>query len=422
MYSTDEQRMTKKEAMNDKWSDSSPYSLKDIYFWKITASLALASFFIFASMYAVQPLLPVFVEEFEVSVSVSSLSMSFTIIGLIVGLIMLGFLSDRMGRTKFIKLSLLGSIIPFLLMPLTDGFIVLIVLRLIQGFALAGLPAAALAYIHEEIEPKSAAFATALYISSNALGGMVGRVITGVIADVVSWQTAFYGLAISGTIIWLLVHLMLPRSSFFQPSNLRFKKDIEGFVFHLKNPALLLVFGLGIILQMSFTGVWTYFPFHMQEEPFLLPLQTISYFFFAYGLGVVGSPLAGWLSGFIGLKKVRVAGILTLSLGVFITLSNSLIIIMVGLCIACLGFFTAHSLTASSVSETATHHKGSASSLYLVAYYIGVSLGSSALAPIWHYFHWNGLIILLGLLPIAYLFFVHFATKFKKNKHLRGGE
>ncbi|WP_188454175.1 MFS transporter [Virgibacillus oceani] len=392
------------------------YSIRDFYFWKITLSLALASFFIFASMYSVQPLLPVFVRKFNVSVSTSSLAISLTIIGLIVGLIILGFLSDRIGRTIFIKISLVGSVIPFLLIPLTDSFVLLLVLRLVQGFALAGLPAASLAYISEEIDKRSAGVATALYISSNALGGMMGRVLTGYITDHYSWEAAFYFLAGLGVLILAAVFILLPKSRLFQPSNLSFSRDMEAFFFHLKNPAILLVFGLGIVLQMSFTGIWTYLPFHLEGPPFSLSLQAISYTFFAYGLGVIGSPFAGWLAVNIGLRKIRIAGIITLSIGILMTLSQSVIVIIIGLCVSCLGFFTAHSLTAASVSEQATHHKGSASSLYLVAYYIGVAAGSSALGPLWSAAGWTGLVALTGLLPIAYIIFVNvMSSRFRKN-------
>lgn len=114
------------------------YSMRDFYFWRIALSLTLASFFVFAGMYAVQPLFPVFVEEFDISVSASGLSLSLTIIGLIIGLIVLGFWSDRSGRTIFIKLSLAGATIPFLIIPLFDSFMLLLVLRFFQGIALAG--------------------------------------------------------------------------------------------------------------------------------------------------------------------------------------------------------------------------------------------------------------------------------------------
>ncbi|WP_093133212.1 MFS transporter [Salinibacillus kushneri] len=389
------------------------YSMKDGYFWRITISLALASFFVFAGMYATQPLLPLFVKEFNVSVSVSTLSLSLTIIGLIIGLIVLGFLSDRNGRTSFIKLSLAGAAIPFIIMPLSHSFLLLLILRLMQGFALAGLPAAALAYLMEEIDKSSLPVATALYISSNALGGMVGRVMTGYLSDHVSWENAFYILGAVGFIVLLAVLFMLPDSRFFTPSKATFSEDMKGFFYHFKNPGLLFICGIGVVLQLSFTGIWTYLPFYMEAPPFTLSLEAISYMFLAYGFGVIGSPIAGWLAGRFGLVVIRQIGIIVMTLGALMTLFPSLWIIMIGLCVTCLGFFTAHSLTASSVGMEVSHHKGSASSLYLVSYYIGVSLGSSAIGPLWNGLGWQGLIITLGFIPVIYIIIM---VLYKKNK------
>src|SRR5699024_3086419 len=271
----------------------------------------------------------------------------------------------------------------FLLIPLTDSFFILIALRFTQGILLAGLPAASLAYLSEEIDSKSVGAATGFYIASNALGGMAGRVMTGYLTDHYSWEIAFYILAIIGIIVLLMVFFMLPNSRFFKKSVVSVREDLRSFFYHLKNPALVLVFGIGIILQSTFTGMWTYLPFYLQGEPFLLSLQTISYLFLAYGFGVMGSPMAGSLSGRYGVKPVRVTGIIVLSGGVLLTIIPSLPMIMIGLCLSCLGFFTAHSVTAASISDQVTHHKGSASSLYLVAYYIGVSSGSTLYGPVW---------------------------------------
>jgi YNFM family putative membrane transporter len=162
------------------------YTTKDAAFWKISLSLAFASFFVFAGLYAVQPILPLFVREFNISVSAATLSLSVTIIGLIIGLIVLGFFSDRNGRVDFLKYSLAAAVVPFFLIPLFDSFYLLVLLRFIQGFALAGLPATALAYINEEMDRKSTGLATALYIASNALGGMAGRVLAGYLTELYS--------------------------------------------------------------------------------------------------------------------------------------------------------------------------------------------------------------------------------------------
>lgn len=383
------------------------YTIRDMQFWLIVLGLGFASIFIFASMYAMQPLLPLFTKEFNVSMSYASTTMSMTTIGLIIGLIVLGFFSDRSGRSWFIYLSLIGSTIPFILIANTNSFLFIVILRFIQGFTLAGVPAAALAYISEEIQKQFTSVATALYISFNGLGGMIGRFMTGFIAEQTSWQMSLYILSIFGVVVFFSLLLLLPRSQHFVPSDMSFKKDIEGILYHLKNPDLLIVFGLGIVLQLSFTGIWTYLPFHLIEAPYEMSLEAISFLYLAYGFGVIGAPLGGWLERYFGLQKVRLTSVLLLTLGITMTFFTSLIMIIIGLCIVCLGFFTAHSLTASSVNQTATHHKGSASSLYLCAYYVGVATGSTMLSPLFETYGWTSLVVLTALLPVIYLGVLH---------------
>ncbi|MCG7343749.1 MFS transporter [Sporosarcina sp. ACRSL] len=390
------------------------YTVRDLQFWKIVIGLGLASTFIFASMYGIQPLLPLFTNEFGISISYASTAMSMTTIGLIIGLVVLGFFSDRNGRNMYIYLSLIGSVIPFLLIANTDSFLFIVILRFIQGFALAGVPAAALAYISEEIQKQFTSLATALYISFNGIGGMLGRFMTGFISEHSSWQVSLYILSVFGTLLFIILLLTLPKSRNFVPSDTPFAIDIEGIVFHLKNPSLLVVFGLGIALQLSFTGVWTYLPFHLIEPPYSLSLETISYFYLAYGFGIVGAPLAGWFAGKFGLRNVRRVGVILLSLGFGMTMLLPLANIIIGLCVASLGFFIAHSLTAASVSKEATHHKGSASSLYLVSYYIGVAMGSTFLSPLYESLGWSGLIAFTAVLPIVYVGMIRF-RRMKKS-------
>lgn len=383
------------------------YSIKDIQFWVIVTSLGLASVFVFAAMYSMQPLLPFFTEQFQISVSYASMSMSTTTLSVIFGLIVLGFLSDRHGRLVFIRFSIILTVLPFLFMPLTDSFFIIVVLRFIQGFAIAGVPAAALAYISEEIDHKSMGIATSLYISCNALGGTIGRLVMGYVTERFSWETAFFALAILGLIIFAIVWLLLPKSRNFAVNDRTIQKDLQGFWFHLKNTSLLKLFGLGIILQVSFTGMWSFIPYHLIEPPFSLSLKTISFIFLAYSLGIVGSPIASALAGKIGIHIVRTFGVFLLVIGILFTLSNSLFVIVAGLCIACLGFFSAHALTSATVSRTATHQKGSATSLYLVSYYIGVACGSTLLSPIWTFFQWPGIVSIASILPIIYILFLN---------------
>lgn len=378
------------------------YTTKDKAFWHIAIALALTSFFIFATMYAAQPILPLFTEEFNISVTFSSLSMSLTTVGLIVGLIVIGFLSDQHGRTIFIKLSIISTVILLFLIPLAPSFTWVVLFRLLQGFTMAGVAGAAIAYITEEIDSKYVAFATALYIAANSAGGMAGRFLIGTLAEEKSWEFAFTILGVFGLVIFVYAIIALPASKRFAPTEGSFREDLIGFFVHLKNPSMLVMFGLGVVLQVSFTGMWTYLPFHLINPPYELTLAQIAFFYLAYSFGIIGAPIAGWLTAKYTLRAVRVTGIFILSIGMIVVFFPSIWAISIGLAIICFGFFTTHSIAATTVAQLATHHKGSASSLYLVSYYIGVSAGTTFLSPVWETFAWKGIIVITASLPIIY--------------------
>jgi YNFM family putative membrane transporter len=79
--------------------------------------------------------------------------------------------------------------------------------------------------------------------------------------------------------------------------------------------------------------------------------------------------------------------------GSLVTLGDSLLAIITGLLINSFGFFLCHSTASSFVSRNAKHAKASASSLYLVFYYLGASLGGFYLDPFWQADGWRGVIM-----------------------------
>ncbi len=381
-----------------------PYTAKDPGFWKAAAALAFGSLLIFAALYAFQPLLPVFVEEFEISATASSLLVSSSVITMIIGLLVLGFQSDRIGRTAVMKLSLLVTVVTLLLMPFVHSFWLLILLRSIQGFFLAGIPAAAMGYLGDEVKPASVGMAMSIYIASNALGGLGGRVASGYLTDLFGWETALLIMGGFGVLCVVLFYVFLPPSRFFEPGSGRFMDDLKGMAVHLKNRRLLILFSVGLVLQIVFTSVWTYLPFYLLEEPFNLSLKWIALTYFTYGLGVIAPPIAGRLSATFGLIPVMLTGIFIMIAGVLLTAPSSVTLVVIGLALICTGFFIAHSMASASVSTTARHHKSGASSFYLVSYYIGVALGSTAVGGLWDAFNWIGILAtVLVFVPVIFL-------------------
>src|SRR5699024_9521537 len=191
------------------------YTTKDAAFWKIVISLRMASLFIFATMYSIQPILPVFKESFDITITYTTLSMSLNTVGLLFGLLTIGFLSDRNGRVGFIKLSIFVTSGILFIIPLMPTFGLIIFFWFIEVSVLSGVAGAALAYMSEDIHPTHFGFAATLYISCNSLGGMIGRFLMGFLAETYSWEIALFLLGAFGIITFLLVFFMLPQSRHF---------------------------------------------------------------------------------------------------------------------------------------------------------------------------------------------------------------
>ncbi|MBM7553608.1 MFS transporter [Thalassobacillus pellis] len=370
------------------------YSTNDKAFWQALIALTVASIMTFSNIYMIQPILPLFSRQFDVSPTASSLLVSLTILSLIIGLLFFGLISDRWGRGWLMKATILGSMLPLLAMIFAQSFSQLLVLRFIQGFFVAGLPAAAIAYIGEEFEERSVRIGIAFYIASNAVGGMFGRVFVGYLTDVTSWQTAL-GLLFGIEVIFFVAFMsLLPKSRNFVTSELPIKEDLTMMFIHLKNKNLIPAFYMGVVIQLIFTGIWTYLPFYLNGEPFTLTIGSITLAYFAYGLGMLSSPIASKLSLSFGIDKIVTINVCLMFIGLMMTAVPSVTVIYLGLGILCLGFFVVHSMIASCVNQQARHHKGGASSLYLVSYYIGVAGGGTLTGFLWDFLGWYGVLIL----------------------------
>ncbi|MYL38162.1 MFS transporter [Halobacillus litoralis] len=382
-----------------------PYTPSEAGFWRVTIALMLASLSIFSTLYVFQPLLPVFTTELNITATQSSLLMSACVTAMVLGLFILGFAADRYGRALVMRGSLVGTALSLILIPMTPDFEWMVVLRFIQGFFLAGIPAAAMGYLGEEVSFRHIGLAMTLYISSNALGGMGGRVLGGYLTDVFDWQVTLWAFSVFGVVAAVLFLRLFPQERFFEKTEQNLIVDLKGMLIHLKSVPLLVLFLLGILMQTVFTAVWTYLPFYLEGDPFDWPLKWIAFTYFAYLFGVVAPPVAGRISDQIGLKKMMFTGVTIFLTGTALTAVREGWSIMIGLSLLCMGFFVAHSMASALVSKTATHHRSGASGFYLISYYLGVAIGSTAVGRLWEEFQWYGVLSVVFLLVFLYVLY-----------------
>jgi YNFM family putative membrane transporter len=345
---------------------------------RVRLALFAAGLATFALLYVPQPLLPLLSRAFGASPAAASLAMSAGTFALAIAIIPVSSLSEILGRRAVMTVSVLAAAVLGLIVPLSPSLPVLIGIRVLQGFALAGVPATAMAYLAEEVEKADLGRAMGLYIAGNAIGGLSGRIIAGVLAEHGGWRVATAGVSALALACAVAFAVLLPRSSFFTPSPPRLRVLRATLARNLADTGLLRLYLIGFALMGAFVTVYNYLTFRLSGAPFDLSTSVIGGLFTVYLAGTWSSTLAGRLADRAGRYVVLAVSVAVAIAGVALTLPSSLACVVAGLVVLTAGFFAAHSVASGWVGGRAPVAPAQASALYLCLYYIGSSVAGSA--------------------------------------------
>ncbi|MGF6540365.1 MFS transporter [Paraburkholderia youngii] len=370
-------------------------------YWRASLALLFAGYATFSLLYCVQPLLPSFSEAFNVTPAQSSLSLSLSTAALALAIFVAGFVSEGWSRHKLMTLSLTVSSVLTIGVSVAPHWNQLLVLRTLEGLALGGVPAVAMAYLAEEVHPDGLGLAMGLYVGGTAIGGMAGRVITGVVADLFSWRVAIGTIGVLGLLSMLAFRALLPPSRHFVPRRgLGFAHHRTLLLRQFTRPGLPLLFLLGFVLMGSFVTLYNYIGYRLLAPPYRLNQTEIGAIFIVYLVGVVASPWSGRMADTFGRARVLIGSLLLMVFGLALTMLHPLAAVATGIACVTFGFFAGHSVASGWVGRLAKDAKGQAAALYLLAYYIGSSLVGSYGGHVWAGHGWNGVVGLVGALLV----------------------
>lgn len=364
----------------------------------ITFALFFAGFANFALLYCVQPILPVLSHEFAISPANSSLSLSISTAFMAIGLLFTGPISDAIGRKNVMVIALLLASICTLLCPLMTSWHGILIMRALVGLSLSGVAAVAMTYLSEEIEPSVVAFSMGLYISGNSIGGMSGRLISGVLTDYFSWQITLTLLGCFALLAALLFWKISPPSRHFRPVSLRPHNLLINMKLHWRDHGLPLLFAEGFIVMGCFVTLFNYIGYRLLQPPYSLSQTVVGLLSVVYLTGSYSSPKAGILTAKYGRGRVMNAALLMMLAGLLLTWLSPLLCIFLGMMLFAAGFFAAHSVASSWIGKRARRAKGQASSLYLFCYYAGSSIAGTLGGIFWHHMGWLGIVLFLAFL------------------------
>jgi YNFM family putative membrane transporter len=233
-----------------------------------------------------------------------------------------------------------------------------------------------------------------IYAAGTAFGGMSGRVGSGILVDFFSWRVAMGLAGVTGLIAALgFIALLPPSRHFIRRRGFEPRYHATAWAHHLRDRALPMLFAIGFLVMGSFVTIYNYAGFRLLAPPYRLNQSEIGLIFTVYVFGMAASSLAGGLADRLGRFKTLAGGICITAFGVALTAAQPLPLIVLGIVALTIGFFATHSVASGWVGRLAAGNKGHASSLYLLAYYIGSSLAGSAGGWFWSHGGWNAVVM-----------------------------
>lgn len=373
---------------------------------RIIGGLFLAGLVTFASLYGVQPLLPALTGEFGVSPGTGTLAVSAATFGIGVAVLFAGPLSELHGRRVLMLGSLFAAGATGVACGVAPSFEWLLVLRAVQGVALAGLPAVAVAYLSEELVPSAQARAAGLYIGGTAFGGMTGRLVLGGLADLWGWRLAMIVFGAISVVVAATVAVLLPPSRRFVPAPRSVRALAATTRSLLADRALLGLFGVGAAVMGAFVATFNAGAYRLTQPPYGLSVGAVALVYLVHLSGSASSTLAGHAVARHGPRAVAPWGAAILALGTLVTLAEPLPVVVVGLAAVSVGFFAVHGVASGWVAARAVRGVGApgqASSLYLVSYYAGASVFGTLGGTAWSASGWPAVVALCGGLSLVAL-------------------
>ena len=231
------------------------------------------------------PSLPQLASFFETSASMTQLTLTTAMIGLAVGQLLLGPLSDKFGRKKPLIISLVIYIISTVLIIYAPNIESMIVLRVVQGLSSAGSVVISRAIATDLYRGREMTRFFGLLMTINGIAPIISPILGSLLLEYISWKGVFVFLALIGVVVLFFCFRL--------KESLSVENRLQGSIF-----ATFSTFGVIIKnrLFMSYVGIESFLLgamfAYIAASPFILQsFYGLSAFIFSLCFGANGAAL-----------------------------------------------------------------------------------------------------------------------------------
>lgn len=365
-----------------------------------------------SSLYITQPMQPLFMEEFGISITQVTLFTSVVLLALAFAPIVYGYLLEKFDTRKVLFVSL-GMIGVFqCLLCFAQDYRTFLALRLLEALAIPAALTATLTTLMR-IDMQNIQKYVSLYVAATVFGGVLSRVAGGFIISISSWQFTFAALGIT-TLVVAILSFRIPQSS--QMTNAKITPKIVLEL--LKDKRYAVLYAGAFLVLFCFQGALNFMPFEIKAlNPDITPAQ-IGFLYLGYIIGIVTALLVGRIKRLLGgdLRAI-IFGFVVFGIAPLIMLIKSFWWLFFAVFVICIGMFIVHSVLSAFVNSISSEKKGITNGLYLAFYYTGGTIGTTMPSYLYYHFGWEVLCLFLsGILFASALMFYKISPIFKEAK------
>ncbi|PHR27029.1 MAG: MFS transporter [Desulfotalea sp.] len=370
-------------------------------------SIYFATGVTFCSLYAAQPIQPLFQAEFQLSSFQAILFTTLMMAPLGVAPLFYGFLLEAISARKMVRWALFLLGVLEILFSFADNYITLLAIRAVQGFMIPAILTSLMSYISYSSGEERVQHAIASYIGATIAGGFLGRFLSGLLTDLYGWRFFFFLLGVLLIVCSVLLQTMVRdvKLNYVRPS----PKEVVN-ILHQKT--FLWLYATIFCLFFVFAAVMNYLPFELKAMCPQIGETSIGILYLGYSMGILVSlnsrRIIAWFGGEV---DAIAAGIVLLAVGALLFLVQSYKVMFLAMFVFCAGLFTAHSLLSGYLSTLAKKNKAIANGLYICFYYTGGTLGSILPGVIYEAYGWHVFLSFLLIMIFVACVFTLFLKK-----------
>jgi len=365
--------------------------------WRRTLLIGLIGFLTLVDLFAAQAILPTLVAHYRVSPSAMGVAVNASTMGMAVSGLVVALFSGRLNRKRGIWMSLALLSIPTTLLAIAPDLGTFTALRIVQGVFMAAAFTLTMTHLAEQCSAADTAGALAAYITGGVASNLVGRLISGSVADMFGLAANFYifaGLNLAGA---LLVFIALKSTQPMATVGPATRAAFVSWAMHLKNGPLRASFAIGFLILFAFIGTFTYANFVLAADPLALSPMMLGVVYFVFLPSMFTTPLAGKVALRIGTRPTFWLSLAVAGAGLPLLVLPSLVPVLTGLALVGVGTFFAQATATGFVGRAAKSDRAAASGIYLSCYYLGGLVGAAILGQLFDSFGWEACVAGIGV-------------------------